>query len=379
MNAPRKLDIPALTGLRGAAALLILFYHTTNMLRSDHPGPIGLGYLAVDLFFVLSGFVLALGYAESFLAGPALPAYRIFLWRRFARIYPVYAAISAVTYVVTAWYGMKAPAMAVLSNVLLLQGTGLAAFFDGWGNSLVGPAWSISTELVAYIAFPLIIGAMLRLPWRMSAGFAVLCFVVLMGIAWVAPGSWGTLDIHDPAQGYTVLRCVAEFSLGVLTWRVWRSGRAEGGATRLELPVLGLFAVLWYLRVDLAIVALVPVLVFLCATRRALLARVLGAGVPRFFGDISYALYLVHGWMMGWVPDVADAVRARGIPLADGVTVVLVVGVAIGLATVLFHVIELPARRWLRRLGSKQDRGFAPHTAHLGPHQSQRPWTASLK
>ena len=83
-------EIRALTGLRGIASLYVVLFHyfqplpLVGYLRTL----LGHGYLAVDLFFVLSGFVMALNYGSRFAAGAHWPEYRLFLCRRFARVYP---------------------------------------------------------------------------------------------------------------------------------------------------------------------------------------------------------------------------------------------------------------------------------------------------
>ena len=94
--SPRHLD--ALTGIRGIAAWAVVFYHIRLSLAGLLPAPViewlAKGYLAVDLFFILSGFVIWYNYAPRIRQGGAAET-RLFLWRRFARVWPLHAFILA--------------------------------------------------------------------------------------------------------------------------------------------------------------------------------------------------------------------------------------------------------------------------------------------
>jgi peptidoglycan/LPS O-acetylase OafA/YrhL len=94
--SPRHLD--ALTGIRGIAAWGVVLYHIRLSLTGLLPAPViavfAKGYLAVDLFFILSGFVIWYNYAARIADGGAGAA-RLFLWRRFARVWPLHGAILA--------------------------------------------------------------------------------------------------------------------------------------------------------------------------------------------------------------------------------------------------------------------------------------------
>ena len=90
--------LDALTGIRGLAAWLVVLYHIRLSLTALLPGEViaalAKGYLAVDLFFMLSGFVIWYNYADRLRAGGGAET-RLFLWRRFARVWPLHAAILA--------------------------------------------------------------------------------------------------------------------------------------------------------------------------------------------------------------------------------------------------------------------------------------------
>ena len=160
-----------LTGIRAVAALFVVFLHYRNDLETFLPSTkildplFSAGDLGVDLFFMLSGFILMLNYEQKFRRF-ALPEYRKFLWTRLARIYPVHVfTLFFLTALVLfarhlhqplhhpEWYTLPA----WLQNVFLLQAwTGIAQTLS-WNF----PAWSISAEWFAYLFFPLAVPVLL--------------------------------------------------------------------------------------------------------------------------------------------------------------------------------------------------------------------------
>ena len=154
-------ELDALTGLRGIAALWVLAYHA---------GLSAAGYLGVDLFFVLSGFIIAYNYADARLAEDGR-RYREFLWRRLARIYPAYLAALLLTLAAVA---VLAPWEVSLRKSAHFTAEGFWAsvfMVQAWTVPVPRvwnvPGWSVSAEWAAYLAFPLI--AAPRSPRRVDA------------------------------------------------------------------------------------------------------------------------------------------------------------------------------------------------------------------
>jgi peptidoglycan/LPS O-acetylase OafA/YrhL len=203
-------EIRSLTGVRGLAATLVVVFHFTQnnafFQLGDSQVPfvrwigtaIGHGYLAVDLFFVLSGFVMAISYGGMFAAGSTWAIYRLFLMRRFARIYPLYLAITLATAAMLAVHA-RPPGfgMMLLSNVFLIQSWGIC-------DSLIPPAWSISTEAAAYLLFPLLAAVALYGSAVVRTITALLAVTALLTIALLPTayvfGRVGPLDAHDSAS-----------------------------------------------------------------------------------------------------------------------------------------------------------------------------------
>jgi len=105
------------------------------------------GYQTVDLFFVLSGYIMALTYGRRPRTGGGGVAFLQFLGRRLGRVYPLYLTVT-LAYLALAPPGWNR--MAVLANLGMVQAWGLA-------DSIGGPAWLISTEFAAYVAFPVLL------------------------------------------------------------------------------------------------------------------------------------------------------------------------------------------------------------------------------
>ncbi len=181
----QRAEIRSLTGLRGIAAIFVAIYHAFYFMVSNqaddslHVVFLRHGYLAVDLFFVLSGYVMALTYAPLFAGGFRTLAFADFLWRRIGRIYPAYITVTVFVMLysmaITPWHGTDS-GVNLIVNALLIQSW-------GFGGSIVGPSWSVSAELAAYLSFPLLIGAVLQRRQRWAWASAIVATAVLLFVA----------------------------------------------------------------------------------------------------------------------------------------------------------------------------------------------------
>ena len=198
-------QLSSLTPLRGLAALWVVLYHYCgtaqffpNLDVTPHSYPISKGYLAVDMFFVLSGFVMAHVYRRAFSEG-VTEHYRSFLVARIARLYPPHIFI-LLLFVATAaasqFMGGLATGSfesipltgprswgAIIANIFMLQG--LLAGQLSWNY----PTWSISVEFMAYLAFPFALPTIARAPRAIKVVMAALLFAVLAWLAALGKGS----------------------------------------------------------------------------------------------------------------------------------------------------------------------------------------------
>jgi peptidoglycan/LPS O-acetylase OafA/YrhL len=346
-------EVRALTGLRGVAALYVVFFHYFSPVRLTNPFMclLGHGYLAVDLFFVLSGFVMALNYAGLFSQGVRGAAVRIFLSRRVARIYPLYllTLLIATGLVGIGYLNFTAGSLArtFWPNLLMVQ---------NWGNweSIETPAWSISTEWFAYMLFPfLLTWSFYRSRARVFTLF-ILSISGLVSLASFFTSPYDHLKVFDLTQGYpSLIRCVSEFTLGIIAYRIKDS---RFGAVAKDMPWLPLTLVLLLVvllalkRTDVLVVLLFPLLVLVLDGKRNFLNHSLGSRVPEFLGLVSYSVYLVHYLLVPVLNGVDSYVRRHGRSHSHSYAVAVVFPLMMLCASCTYFIVEIPGRRSLRVL-----------------------------
>lgn len=342
----------ALTGLRGVAALMVCVHHVVKYLGPPPSPAQALAlrcYLMVDMFFVLSGFVMALAYEGWFAGGFRVETYARFLWRRFARLWPLHAFILVALLVEPALAGrLWAQWRVAAVNLAMVQGWGVS-------RTLNGPSWSLSAEWCAYAAFPVLSGLVLRGGRARAVAAAVAAAALLILAAHLGRTELGglyrfvrrgPLDLYDNYSLLPVMRCLGGFTLGLVARRVMRSGAlAEGLAHPVWAWGAGVLLAggLAFGMPDWVAYPLLVLLVAALWAGEAGLSRLLARPGPHRLGAWSYALYLVH------VPVIEHwaMLGPRVPPLAAGVALI---AISLALAGVLHRVVEVPARRALRRV-----------------------------
>ena len=319
-----------LDGLRGIAAIFIIQRHAEDLLGDALPS----SYLGVDLFFALSGFVLAHAYGASLSEGRISPLQ--FMKARLLRLYPLYAiALLLVTAYYVHMYFARVPVMAdeyvIPSELLLSFLTGLlflpspitisfnAALF------LVHPAWSLFNELVANLAYALRgARATLRQIGIVLAVTAVLLVIAALQFERLHAGfRW-----HEMYAG--MARVFFSFFMGMLIYRYRRKlPLLRPGQSLLCLGLL--IAVLAFptprdLRwiYDLFVVFFVwPALLYWAS---AIVPGTKTALVASFLGVASYAVYVLHTPLLDWAHVIAPGITSPALmPFAGVILVALVV------------------------------------------------------
>ncbi|HEY0786731.1 MAG TPA: acyltransferase, partial [Acidobacteriaceae bacterium] len=368
-----KTEIRSLTGLRGVAAVFVVFYHYTFGVVNFGPGLLktieGHGYMAVDLFFVLSGFVITLTNSSGFLNGFAWKPYLVFLYKRLGRTYPLYLLIVLASMALRLHPGGFSR-FEVVTNLLLIQAWGFAI-------SIGGPAWSISTEFAAYLLFPLMV---MIVPERRRAAViacATLAVAMLLFLSvqpenrlHVAHSSvgprHGPLDIYDFGTVYPLLRCIAGFLLGVIGYRLslWRPVRRIASAPGAGDAVVVLLVCLAALRgSDIAIVLTFVPLIITLPFEQSYASRLLGSAPVYWFGLISYSLYLVHSPLyLVANPGTERLLGALHVPHLLRVSAVVVGMLTTAVSAVTYYWWERPMRNLSRSLISRH-----PPTMRMEP------------
>lgn len=367
-------------GARGAAALLVALYHFALRLPTGlhFPGFITHSYLFVDLFFVLSGYVICSSYEERLHGGSDL---RTFVIRRFGRLFPL-LIFSTVAYVLienvlTAakyalvivghqhmfahpdsmpWTFPDLPQ--TLATITLTHGLGL---FD---HSILNYAsWSISTEFYTYLVFA---GLCLVIPGRARlAAFAVLAAATFALTCWasiVRHGCVATDNCLDVTFDFGLTRCIASFFLGALVFHAARHARAASGW--LQLAVLAAIALLFFLLARVPLLALAfpgafALLLFSLSTDRGPVARLFSSRFALMLGERSYSIYLMHPPLLILFALGVRRMAGGAIGIAS---VMLYATALIVISGLTYRFVEQPSRelfnRWARR--QRVPRGVTP-------------------
>ena len=364
----------ALDGLRGMGALLVVLYHFQYPNHVTHVVFVKNGYLAVDLFFILSGFVLYARY--SGVIKDALSLQR-FLCLRFFRVYPlhfvmllIFVALELVKAIAlhSGWVmaGQQMPFTggksygALIASVFLFQGLPI------WSQPTWNfPSWSISCEFVAYLVFSLVVvTGIVRCKAFFAAG-TTLATVSYCALAFAR----NTLDAVD----WGLARCLAGFFFGMLIFHFAAGAR---GKQLLAQPtaVIGACEIAVVMAVVLtmslvsggAILTIVPLFIIAVVVLQLDLgpiARILMSVPIQLLGRISYSIYMVHAFILlalsiglkriFRIPVINDPVTQMpvfqiSVWIGDALVVATVL-VVLATSAVTCTLIEEPARSFGRR------------------------------
>ncbi|MGE0589936.1 MAG: acyltransferase family protein [Cyclobacteriaceae bacterium] len=354
-----------LDGLRGVAAIVVVAFHLLEIFAGgDHLKQIiNHGYLAVDFFFVLSGFVIGYAYDDRW----EKMTLKDFFKRRLIRLHPMIIigmAVGAIGYYFSAspvlFPQISDTAFVTMILVMFIGFTLLpvppSLDIRGWGemHPLNGPAWSLFFEYIANLLYALFI--------RKWSNTALSVLVILTGAATIqlavtSPqgdliGGWSV----EPGQlriGFT--RLLYPFFAGLLLSRVAKPGKVKNAFLWCSLLVVGVLAFprvggsehLWMngLYDALSVIIMFPLIVYLGAS-----GEVKGkfmTGLSRFLGDISYPIYITHYPLIyifaSWVVD-NNKTMTEAWPVA-----LLVFVSAIALAYGSLKLYDIPVRKWLAR------------------------------
>ena len=294
-------EIKALTSLRGLAAMAVVLQHFSATAQRNAsgwiPSIVPHGYMAVDFFFVLSGFIMSYTYLAGF-ETIGLKAYGPFLWKRVARIFPLGIAITLIVVVlgqIAALWDLTrlfyhVPPGSHLGTEIAINLLHLQGLMPDY--SLNDPSWSVSVELGAYLLFPLLIYLNISAPRWVTVVYTALGIWILLRLSAQDP----TLGMGFRSPPFDLARCVIEFGFGILIFRVYRGGTwpCEIGRDGWTWAIAGLGLVSLIGRTDLAAVAVFPFLVLAFALNTGRPRRILSHRWLHYLGTISFSIYLVH-------------------------------------------------------------------------------------
>ena len=301
-------EIIALTSIRGIAALWVLFYHFLIPINRDvaciscYFSILEKSYLAVDLFFILSGYILSLVYHEKiFNSQGALnrSSVLLFLKARLSRIYPLHLFTLLI---LVLWVGTmnnyfpdyllksRDNIETFIYNLLLIQSWGVWADAS-WNN----PSWSISAEFFAYLIFPFSIAFFIRIDKKNALFFSIFILVILLIIF---------RDFYDSTSfgfgdGEALFRCTVEFFYGVLGYLLTKRNKfrviffLEKNFIQVAILIL-LFSLITFSNYDSLVILLYLPLIISISHDNGVVSNFLSHKSLHYLGLISYSIYLNH-------------------------------------------------------------------------------------
>jgi peptidoglycan/LPS O-acetylase OafA/YrhL len=346
--------IKPLTSLRFFAAMWVVLFHYWPNLRGFEPqaGLVGKGYLGVELFFVLSGFILCHVYLTS--VGEGRFRYGAFLWNRLARVYPLHLATLLAMIMLAV--GATLAGLQVDPNIL--DWASLPAnltLTHAWGLSPQAafnhPSWSISAEWFAYLTFPVFAFAALKLkgrPW-LGVGLAL----ALIAVLYPAFEALAGFSLTKATVRWGALRIVPCFTLGCAVYGLWRSGALSTRAKALlgaAISGAAIVAVVAFGAPDALAVAGFGGLVGSVAGLASAGSSFGTQPLFIYLGEISYSVYMVCvPWKIVFVNVAARLLHHTDKVLPLYVWLIFLISV-VPLAAASYHLIEHPMRLRMKLL-----------------------------
>lgn len=339
----RLLELDALRGL--AALAVVLFHYSTRYEQlfghtESIPASVPWGGYGVDLFFMLSGFVILMTLQRTANGWK-------FAWGRFSRLYPTYWAAAALTFLVVSIYGLPGQEVSfdqALVNVTMVQSLMKVPHIDG-------AYWSLQAELIFYVNMLLLyrLGAFRR------PAATVVCWVVVAGVAYLlqsyATTAWPlAASVLNKIATIGSLRFIPLFGMGMLLYDAQRAEKYS------KLTWLGLGSCLAFiayrdgtttLLIDVSLITLL----WLAVSKRV---PALAAAPLVWLGAISYSLYLTHQ-NIGYV--VIRYLESHGV--SPIIAISLAIGLALCIGACLHYWVERPTMKALRKVNFS---GFSRNT-----------------
>ena len=308
-----KAHYDLLDGLRGVAALMVIWYHVFEgfaFASNSAIETLNHGYLAVDFFFILSGFVI--GYAYDDRWGKSLTM-KDFFKRRLIRLHPMVimgAVLGAITFCIQGsvqWDGTHIAISMIMLSLLCtiffipaMPGVGYEVRGNGEMFPLNGPCWSLFFEYIGNILYALFI--------RRLSNKALTVFVVLLGVALAAFAVFNVSTYGNIGVGWTLdgvnflggsLRMLFPFSLGMLMSRNFKPMKVKGAFWICAIALIALFSVPYLeglepLCMNGVYEAFCVIVAFPIIGASGTTTDKQSTKICKFLGDISYPVYVIH-------------------------------------------------------------------------------------
>ncbi len=359
-----------LDGLRGVAALLVVWYHVFEGYAFAGGGTIesiNHGYLAVDFFFILSGFVIGYAYDDRWSKSLTM---KDFFKRRLIRLHPMVVmgvVLGVITFCIQGsvqWDGTHVATSMIMLSVLCslffipaLPGVGYEVRGNGEMFPLNGPSWSLFFEYIGNILYALFI--------RRLSTKALGVLVVLLGAGLTAFAAFDVSGYGNIGVGWTLdgvnflggsLRMLFPFTMGLFLSRIFKPMKVRGAFWICSAVLLALFSVPYLEGMEpvsmnglyemFCVIVVFPILIWLGASGSTTDKN--STRICKFLGDISFPLYIIHYPFMylfyAWL------IEKQLFTLGETWQVVLCVYIgSVVVAYLCLKLYDEPVRRWLSK------------------------------
>lgn len=355
-------EIKPLTGIRGVAALWVAYYHEIQSLQygNKYVQTLGTrGYIAVDLFFILSGFVMTVNYGNKFRRKWLWSDWFIFMFKRLARIYPLYFFAHVLLLVVN-YTGLRVKYVDYKVSKIIP----CFMVINSWGITwaMLGPAWSVSAEMFSYCVFPLLTRALVHTRARYGALWAIATACAVTGVYLLnlngdygGRHSGGTFDVWRVDTLVPLSKCVSEFGLGIVACRLAQHERTARVLNKMRLVMLSTVLYLCLLPIkgtDMALVACSFFLVlgfgaevFEDAAKRSYVSQFLSHPILMELGNISYSVYLISDITFGCIFDRKFNIEGTSYNTSHLVKATFTTAVNVLVALFTYRYVEKTGRR----------------------------------
>ncbi len=339
-----------LTSLRGIAACCVLLYHLKSFLYQYEIGTAlsflyEKGYLAVDFFFLLSGFILAYNYSKVFFDRIDFATYKLFLIKRIARIYPLHLFVLTLFLVIPlahfitersidsdrySLFGFFAKAFLIDTWLITTD------YWDSWNT----PSWTISGEFFAYLLLPIVL---FLFPKKIKHVF-ILFFTLIILVALIYE-VLGYAELGYGINTVGIFRCFAMFCCGVCLFSFVEyfknilSNRAAILITWFAVA-LSIFLGVNFSKNHMFIPLLFSIILFGTICSRTPIHHFLESKLLVYLGEISYSLYLNHMFVIAmYMMLCMDDHR-----VASPVDLIAMISLSLTMSHLTYQYVEKPGR-----------------------------------
>ena len=365
-----------LTPLRGIAALLVAVFHFEMAIARFVPASLTMFfekcYLMVDLFFIMSGFIILHVYKDDFANHIERSSLRKYIVARFARIYPLHffsLLLLVILVIIFSPSGTYPNAIenprAILTGFLLLHSYYIHDIYT-WNI----PSWSISAEWAAYLLFPFL--ALFLSKKKLPALITLALFVILayISIMYFLPRKnylYPSIPVPhnlNTTYDYGFLRGIAGFITGMIVYKLYQVPSVKNifhKDTWAFTFIIMLVLALHFAMNDSICVILFAALVLSFALNNGSVHRFCNNRLAQYIGKISYSIYLMQIFLQEpfskglRLPGVVGFGRGKqNINFSSGLGYALIYLVLlIGISSITYYTIEQPCRKWINRLADK--------------------------